>query len=77
LAALSEDNRIYGEIFNIGTGKAYSVLDIANMLGGSKVYIEARLGEARHTLADNSKAKKLLKWTPNENLENYIKNDLI
>ena len=56
LAAQCE-NEVTGEIFNIGCGKRYSVIDIVNMLKpGYLTYIAARLGEARDTLSDISKA---------------------
>ena len=43
------------------------------MFGGQKVYGEKRL-EPFETLADNSKAKKILKWEPKGNLNRWIKN---
>jgi nucleoside-diphosphate-sugar epimerase len=64
-----------GELINIGTGKNYSVNEVAKMiLGMSKkptrtVHIPARPGETRRTLADNSKARKLLGWKPTISLE--------
>lgn|SRR3990167_849258 len=42
--------------FNIGTGKNYSMNELATFVGGEKSYIGERLGEARTTLADNSRA---------------------
>ena len=48
---------------NIGGGKRYSVLEIANMIGGKKVFIEPRT-EVKHTLADIRKAKRILGWKP-------------
>tara|TARA_Y100001938_G_scaffold37130_2_gene51267 strand:- start:867 stop:1775 length:909 start_codon:yes stop_codon:yes gene_type:complete len=75
-AAKSKDERTYGEIFNIGTGKGYNVLDVANMIGGNIRHIPERAGEAKVSLSDNSKAKKLLKWKPNYKLEDYIEGEL-
>ncbi len=75
LAATYKNNNICGEIFNIGCGKNYSVLDIVEMLKpGYFNYIPARLGEARHTLADISKVKKMLNWEPQVKLEDWIIN---
>lgn len=56
-----------GETINVGSGQNYSVLEIANFIGGAdypRVFIEQRPGEVRATLADISKAKKLLGWEP-------------
>ncbi len=71
-AALSEEEVSYGQIFNVGSGEAHTVLDVVNMIGGPHVHIDARPGEARHTLADNSKLKNILGWQPKGNLRNYI-----
>ena len=43
-------------IFNIGTGKNYSMNELADFVGGEKAYIGERRGEARETLANNSRA---------------------
>lgn len=62
---------IYDPI-NIGTGKNYSVLDIAKMLDGPLIYIPNRPGEARETLADISVANTYLGWYPTVNLKEWI-----
>ena len=67
--------KISGELFNIGTGKNYSILDIKDMVNGPFKFIEARPGEARYTLADNTKAKNLLSWEPKTKLEDWIKSN--
>ena len=74
LSATTKNEEAFGEVFNIGTGETHSILRVAHMIGGEIKYIEPRSGEARDTLADNSKARKVLGWKPTKNLENYIKN---
>jgi len=54
--------------YNIGCGKNYSINEVAALVGGPAVHIEPRLGEARLTLADYSKAKEVLGWQPNIDL---------
>ncbi len=49
--------------FNIGSGKSVSVNEIADIIGGERKYIESRI-EPRNSMADISRAKKLLKWSP-------------
>ncbi len=49
------------EVINIGGGKDYTVFEIADMIGGEQVFIEPRV-EAKRSLADTTKAKKLLGW---------------
>jgi len=61
-----------GVTVNIGSGKNYSVNEIAAFISDDTVNIPARPGEARETLADNSRAQKLLSWTPKCTLEDYF-----
>lgn len=60
-----------GEVINIGSGKNYSVNEIARMIGGEVVYLAPRI-EPRHTRADITRAKKLLNWEPKILLEEGI-----
>ena len=64
-----------GEIFELGSGKNYSINEVANMFGDDYPweYIDQRLGEYDVTLADYTLAKKTLKWKPHSNLPDYIK----
>tara|TARA_R100000008_G_C3582005_1_gene169204 strand:+ start:915 stop:1829 length:915 start_codon:yes stop_codon:yes gene_type:complete len=72
LAAESSNPDIIGELFNLGTGRNHSVMDLVELTGGSYIHIPARPGEARETLADNNKAKKLLGWNPSRVLEDWV-----
>ena len=72
LAGESENQEIIGELFNLGTGTNHSVMDIVRLTGGSHIHIPERSGEARETLADNSKAKALLNWNPQVKFEDWI-----
>lgn len=72
IAAMTAPEEACGEIFNIGTGTNYSVNDIARMIGGDVTHIAARLGEARDTLADISKTKRILNWEPKIKLEDWL-----
>ena len=69
----SQSNHVSGEVINVGTGENYSILELAQEIGGDYEFIEPRKGELRESLADNSKAKKLLKWRPKTNLKEWIK----
>jgi UDP-glucose 4-epimerase len=60
-----------GDVINIGGGKNYSVNEIAKIIGGKTVKIAPRI-EPKHTLADNSKANKILKWSPKISLVSGI-----
>ena len=76
LAMMIEHNH-YGEIFNVGTGTNHSVLELAAMISAQTKMIEPRLGEAYITLANNTKIKKVLGWEPKEDIENYVKHQLL
>ena len=58
---------------NIGTGKNYSINDLAVMIGGDRLYISDRVGETRETLANNMRAREELGWSPKVNLEDYLR----
>lgn len=60
-----------GDVINIGNGDNRSVNQLADLIGGPRVNIEARL-EPNQTLADNRKAKELLGWTPTVTLEDWV-----
>ncbi len=60
-----------GEVINIGGGHNHSVLEIAELIGGPRVFIEPRI-EPKHTLADISRARELLGWEPQVKFEEGI-----
>jgi UDP-glucose 4-epimerase len=61
-----------GEVFNLGTGKNYSINELVEMFECEKVYLPARPGESRETKADISKTIKMVGWKPRYNLKDYI-----
>ena len=58
-------------VYNVGTGVEYSVNQIADLISDDQVYIPARVGEARRSVADISKIKSI-GWRPNVKLEEWI-----
>ena len=67
------NSNISGEIFNIGSGKKYSINYLVKLIGGNKIFIPKRPGEPDCTHADISKAKRMLKWKPKVTLKSGIK----
>jgi len=61
-----------GEVINIGAGRNCSVNRLTVLIGGPVAYVPARL-EPLHTLADTTRAKELLGWEPEVQLEDGIK----
>lgn len=71
--ALESDRVGKGEIINVGTGKSWSVNELADFLGGTeRIALPSRV-EAKHTLADVSKARELLDWQPEVSFVEGIK----
>lgn len=63
-----------GDVFNIGTGKKTSVLELVEMLGGKDAEycnLPSRKGEVKHSVADIQKAQSF-GWNPQINLEEWI-----
>ena len=60
-----------GEVINIGNSDNRSVNQIAEMIGGPTVNVDPVV-EPRETLADNSKAKDLLGWSPVIIIEEWV-----
>ncbi|MBI2046122.1 MAG: NAD-dependent epimerase/dehydratase family protein [Parcubacteria group bacterium] len=71
IMAAEHEKDISGEFFNVGGGRNFSVNAIADMVGGKKEYISARI-ESRNTLADITKVTQTLGWTPLVSFEDGI-----
>lgn len=69
-AALSD--KVF-EVYNVGCGRDYSVYQIAAMFCSNVSFIPERKGEARVSLADISKIKRDLDWTPHFSVEEGIR----
>jgi UDP-glucose 4-epimerase len=66
-----QSNRVgKGETINIGTNNSISVNEIAKLMGGETVNVDPVI-EPRETLADNSKAKELLEWSPQVSVQDW------
>ena len=66
---------VIGETINVGSGTNYSVNDVAEMIGGNTVILEARPGESKTTQACTVKIENLLKFKPGDKLKQYIYNE--
>lgn len=74
LAAIHEEK--LNTAFNIGYGSTMSILELAKHISPDFSFIPRREGEAQITFADNSKARRILKWEPEHKLEDYLKSEL-
>jgi UDP-glucose 4-epimerase len=64
---------VCNEVFNVGSGKTYSVNRLVELLGGDVVHIPKRPGEPDCTQADVSKIRKTLGWEPKVSFEEGVK----
>ena len=77
MAALSNaDDEAYGQVYNVGSGKNYSVNDIASFISNDTINIPPRVGEARNSLANIEKIRKTFAWKPEVDVEEWIKGEL-
>ena len=67
-----QKQQAYGNNFELGRGKNYSVNEVAKMLDINPIYKPAKPGEARNTLNIDTSAQSLLGWEPKVNLEDYL-----
>ncbi len=65
-AALSERR---GSIYNVGTGAAVTIRDLAELFGGPMRFVPGRQGEAHATNADITKIRDELGWVPEIDLK--------
>lgn len=71
LAGIYEGS-LNGDVFNVGNGNNYSINEIADLFESEKVYNEQRF-EPYVTLADNSKIKNKLGWSPKGDVISWVK----
>jgi UDP-glucose 4-epimerase len=73
LAAITDiDDEFYGQLYNVGNGVNYSINEIASAISENTINIPPRIGEARTTLANNTKLRTTFGWEPKVNLFDWI-----
>jgi UDP-glucose 4-epimerase len=75
VATKDVDDFLFGQTYNVGFGKNYTILDIANMISDRIEHIEERPGEARETLSNTTKIRLAFGWKPTVSLKEWIKNN--
>ena len=76
------NNKSSNFLINIGSGKATSILQLANMMIGfsglslQAIFQEPQEGDIHKSHADISSAKKLLKWEPKIELKTWLHNTI-
>ncbi len=73
LAATKDiDDECYGTVYNVGSGKNYSVNQIADWISTNQTNIPPRDGEARVTLANVERMRLTFGWEPKVELSEWI-----
>ena len=73
LSATTNLNGYFGQVFNVGSGKNYSVKEIADVISDDQVFIPRRSGEMETTIANIDKIGKVMGWKPEVDVINWIK----
>ncbi len=61
-----------GDLFNVGSGKNYSIKQIADVISDNQIFIPKRDGEMETTLADISKIGSVIGWVPEIDVLEWI-----
>jgi UDP-glucose 4-epimerase len=82
LAAENSQNKKGIDVFNLGLGRGYSVLEIVHKFNemGLKIdytFLEARKGDIASIWADSTKAKNILKWDPKYSLDDMVQSTVL
>jgi nucleoside-diphosphate-sugar epimerase len=67
------ESTVHGETINIGSGRAISVRELADLISPLQEFGPARQGDAAHTLADVTRARDLLGWKPGIRFEDGLR----
>jgi len=71
---IAESNETHDDAWELGTGKNYSLNEVADMFGDiKKEYVDDVKGNYRETLRINNDAIDRLGWQPKDRLVEYIK----
>ena len=60
------------DVFNIGSSKEVSVLELANKISSNIIHIPERLGEAKNNLCSYQKFFNATIWTPSVDVLEWL-----
>lgn len=73
LIKIAESNEQHEDAWELGTGKNYSINEVARMFNTEAVHLPDVKGNYRETIRVNNDAIDRLGWKPTDKLEQYIK----
>jgi UDP-glucose 4-epimerase len=74
LIRIAESDEKHEDAWELGTGKNYSLNEVANMFGVLSEHVDDVKGNYRITLRENNDAIERLGWQPKDSLKEYIEN---
>ena len=74
LIRIAESDEQHEDAWELGTGKNYSINEVARMFSKEVVHLPDVKGNYRETIRINDDAIKRLGWQPTDQLEQYISN---
>ena len=72
LIKIAESDETHEDAWELGTGKNYSLNEVADMFGADRKYTDDVKGNYRETLRVNNDAIDRLGWQPKDRLKQYI-----
>ena len=72
LIRIAESNEQHEDAWELGTGKNYSINEVADMFGVERKYVDDVKGNYRETIRVNNDATERLGWQPTDKLKQYI-----
>lgn len=73
---LAADSPVEQQIYNVGSGRAISVLELAKLFPAEYTFLPKREGESVHSCANIRKIRQELRWSPQITLEEGIRREL-
>lgn len=70
---LAFESPLHGRTYNVGSGTAVTVKELANRISTNQIHEDRRAGDAEITLADISRIKEELGWSPEISFEDGMK----
>ncbi len=70
---LAFESELHGRTYNVGSGVAVTVKELANKLSPKQIHEDRRAGDAEVTLADISRIKAELGWSPEISFDEGMK----
>jgi UDP-glucose 4-epimerase len=72
LIRIAESDEQHDDAWELGTGKNYSINEVADMFGVERKYVDDVKGNYRETIRVNNDATERLGWQPTDKLKQYI-----